>query len=245
MAPADSHARRKERRIPAPRLLPHPSRLRGCIKVADDPRELIGPDDGERRRSALRIEERDATSFVVADDHLHHPIVVPSSDTAGVDWARTVRMGVAFVWRITLLVLTALSVLSAIAGFLYLGPGGAVGWSSDFLAGSPFDSYLWPGVILLVVVGGTQLLAFVLLAMRRSSAPFFAAVAGFAMVIWIIAEQLLFRVPDVSGEWILLPVLQIVYSAIGLAELGCVLGLLGIFDRDHTTAVMRTRRPGA
>ena len=132
--------------------------------------------------------------------------------------------------------------VSAIAGFLFLGPGGAVGWPLEFLEGTSFDSYLWPGLILLLVVGGSQLLAFVLLAMRRASAPLWTAVAGFAMVIWIIAEQLLFRVPDVSGEWILLPVLQIVYSAIGLAELGCMLGLLGIFDRDHTTMVMRSSR---
>lgn len=146
-------------------------------------------------------------------------------------------------WRVVLLVLTAFCVVSAIAGFLYLGPGGAAGWSLEFLEGSPFDSYLWPGVILLVVVGGTQLLAFVLLVMRRGSAPFWTAVAGFAMVIWIVAEQLLFHVPDVSGGWILLPVLQVVYSAVGLAELGCVLALLGLFDREHTSAVMRARHP--
>lgn len=145
-------------------------------------------------------------------------------------------------WRVVLLVLTAFCVVSAIAGFLYLGPGGAAGWSTEFLEGSPFDSYLWPGVILLVVVGGTQLVAFVLLAMRRGSAPFWTAVAGFAMVIWIVVEQLLFHVPDVSGGWILLPVLQAAYSAIGLAELGCVLGMLGLFDRGHVRAVMRSRR---
>lgn len=145
-------------------------------------------------------------------------------------------------WRVVLLVLTAFCVVSAIAGFLYLGPGGAAGWSPEFLEGSPFDSYLWPGVILLVVVGGTQLVALVLLAMRHGSALFWTAVAGFAMVIWIIVEQLLFRAPDISGGWILLPVLQAVYSAIGLAELGCVLALLGLFDREHVRAAMRQRR---
>jgi hypothetical protein len=141
-------------------------------------------------------------------------------------------------WRLALLVLTALCVVSTIAGFAYLGPGGAPGWSASFLAGSPFTSYLWPGIILLVVVGGSQLIAFLLLWKRRSSAPFWAALAGFAMVIWIIAEQLLFHVPDVSGQWLLLPILQIVYSAIGLAELGCVLALLGLFDPKRTLPAM-------
>jgi hypothetical protein len=149
------------------------------------------------------------------------------------------------VWRVLLLVLTAFCMVSAIAGFLFLGPGGAVGWPLEFLEGTPFDSYLWPGLILLLVVGGSQLLAFVLLAMRRTSAPVWTAVAGFAMVIWIIAEQLLFQVPDVSGDWILLPVLQVVYSAVGLAELGCVLALLGLFDRDHVRTVMHSRRPAS
>lgn len=102
-------------------------------------------------------------------------------------------------WRVLLLILTAFCVVSAIAGFVYLGPGGAQGWSKDFLEGSPFGSYLWPGVILIAVVGGTQLLAFTLLSLRRTTAAFWTAVAGFAMVIWIIAEQLLFHVPDVGG----------------------------------------------
>ena len=147
------------------------------------------------------------------------------------------------VWRLVLLILTAFCMLSAIAGFIYLGPVGTPGWSLEFLEGSPFDSYLWPSVILLVMVGGTQLLAFVLLLRRHASVAFWAAVAGYTMVIWIIAEQLLFHVPDVSGEWILLPVLQIVYSAVGLAELGCVLALLGLFDREHTrTAIGSERR---
>lgn len=94
------------------------------------------------------------------------------------------------------------------------------------------------------MVGGTQLLAFVHLLLRRASAAFWTAVAGFALVIWIIAEQLLFHVPDISGEWITLPILQIVYSAIGLAELGCVLALLGLFDRQHTRAVISRRATG-
>ena len=145
-------------------------------------------------------------------------------------------------WRVLLLIFTAFCAVSATAGFVYLSPGGAQAWPREFLKGTPFDSYLWPGIILLVVVGGTQLLAFVLLLLRRASAAFWTAVAGFAMVIWIIVEQLLFRVPDVSGEWILLPVLQIVYSAIGLAELGCLLVLLGLFDRRHTSAVVSRKR---
>ena len=145
------------------------------------------------------------------------------------------------VWRVLLLILTGFCTVSAIVGFIALGPGGAEGWPLEFLEGSPFNSYLWPATILLIVVGGTQSVAFVLLLLRRASASLWAAITGFAMVIWIIAEQLLFHVPDVSGEWIALPILQIVYSAIGLAELGCVLALLGLFNRTHTRAVIARR----
>lgn len=143
------------------------------------------------------------------------------------------RHWVNVMWRLVLLILTAFCTLSAIAGFVYLTLARAPGWSPDFLKGSPFHSYAWPGVILLTVVGGTQLLAFVFLLSRSSSGPFFAAVAGFAMVIWIIAEQLLFHVPEVRGQWLLLPALQIVYAALGLAELGCVMVLLGLFDKGR------------
>lgn len=148
-------------------------------------------------------------------------------------------------WRALLLLLTGFCVLSAIAGFVYLGPGGAQGWPLEFLEGSPFNSYLWPAIILLAVVGGTQALAFVSLLLRRLTAPLWAAIAGFGMVIWIISEQLLFRVPDVSGEWMLLPSLQVLYSAAGLAELGCVLALLGLFDRGHVGEVISRKRPAA
>lgn len=147
-------------------------------------------------------------------------------------------------WRVLLLILSGFCTVSAIAGFIVLGPGGAKGWPLVFLGGSPFDSYVGPAIILLVVVGGTQFVAFVRLMLRRASASLWAAVAGFALVLWIIAEQLLFYVPDVSGEWIALPILQIIYSALGLAELGCVLSLLGLFDREHTQAVIARRAAG-
>lgn len=145
-------------------------------------------------------------------------------------------------WRLVLMILTAFCALTATAGFVLLGPVGAPGWPIEYLEGTPFDSYLWPGVILLVAVGGTQLAAFVLLARRHGSAAFWAAVAGFAMVIWIIVEQLLWHVPDVSGAWITAPILQFAYSMIGLAELGCVLAMLGLFDGEHTRAAVGSRR---
>lgn len=142
-------------------------------------------------------------------------------------------------WRILLLILTAFSTVAAAAGFWYLVPGGAAGMSAKSLTGSPFNSYLWPGIILLVVVGGTQAAAFVLLLLRHGAAPLLTAVAAFALMIWIVAETMLFSIPPEDPAWVTMRVLQIACFAIGLSETGCVLALLGIFDGSVTSAVLR------
>lgn len=133
-------------------------------------------------------------------------------------------------WRVLLLVLTAFTVVSAIGGFWYLVPGGAPGMPAQALAGSPFRSFLWPGVILLAVVGGTQAAAFVMLLLRAGPAPLLAAIAAFGLLIWILAETMLFVLPAGDPGWPTMRALQIGYFAVGLAELGCTLALLGVFE---------------
>ncbi len=65
--------------------------------------------------------------------------------------SRALRTGLAiFAW---------FSLLSALAGMIGLTVGGGFGLPSEWLAGSVFTSYFWPGVILGVVVGGVQILA--------------------------------------------------------------------------------------
>ena len=132
--------------------------------------------------------------------------------------------------RITLTVLTAVVGLTAVAGgvTLIFGAatsstlGGAVPGRS-FLAGSPFASYLAPGLVLAVVVGGTQLLAAVLVGRGARSGPFAAAVAGFGLLIWIFVQMM----------FIPFSLLQAAYFAAGLAELGLVLLGLGLLRRDR------------
>ena len=89
----------------------------------------------------------------------------------------------------------------------------------SLLADSPFSTYLLPGVILAVVVGGTQTLASVLLLRRAPSAFLWSAVAGFGMVIWIIAE---------IGFLHILSWSQMIYVVSGLLQLVLVFSLLGI-----------------
>ncbi|MEY9952506.1 hypothetical protein [Leifsonia sp. EB34] len=135
--------------------------------------------------------------------------------------------------RITLTVLTALVGLTAVAGgaALIFGAvasstlGGAVP-DRSFLDGSPFTSYLAPGLVLAVVVGGTQLLAAVLVGRDSRSGPVAAAVAGFGLLIWIFVQMM----------FIPFSLLQLAYFAAGLAELGLVLLSLGLLRRDRAVA---------
>jgi hypothetical protein len=121
-------------------------------------------------------------------------------------------------------------VLTAVAGFNAVSAvGGAVaifltdglGMPRSLLAGSPFDSFFVPGLILLVVVGGTQVVAAVLLVMRRPLSLFWTAFAGFTMVTWILIETAIIR-----G----FGALQGIYYLTGASELVLVLALLGILS---------------
>lgn len=118
-----------------------------------------------------------------------------------------------------LVALTLLQTLSAIGGGIAILLTNGLGMPLTMLANGPFDSFLWPGVILLAVVGGTQALAATLLVRRRESALLWTAVAGFGMMIWIFIETGI-----IAGlSW-----LQVIYFATGMLQLVLVLGLLGI-----------------
>lgn len=120
---------------------------------------------------------------------------------------------------VALVVLCAFDALSAVGGAVAIVATGGMGMPMSMLANGPFDSFFWPGVILGLVVGGTHLIAAVLLIRRRESAFFWASVAGFGLVVWIFVETAI-----IAGiSW-----LQVIYFATGVAELALVLALLGV-----------------
>ncbi|MGH1525618.1 hypothetical protein ACRAWC_16845 [Leifsonia sp. L25] len=132
--------------------------------------------------------------------------------------------------RIVLTALTALVGLTAVAGGAALVIGtvtpstlGGIVPGNSFLGGSPFTSYLAPGLLLAVLVGGTHLTAAVLVGRGSRSGPLVAAVAGFGILIWIFVQMM----------FIPFSVLQAVYFAAGLAEVGLVLLGLGLLRRDQ------------
>lgn len=126
--------------------------------------------------------------------------------------------------RITLLTVTGFNLASAIAGGIALAAGwmAAAGLPTTLLEGSLFTSYLWPGIILGVVVGGTQLAALIAYVVRLEVAWGLFAVAGFGLMIWIFIETGIIR-----GQ----SALQIGYFGTGLLQCVLVLLVLGVWPR--------------
>ena len=143
--------------------------------------------------------------------------------------------------RIALLVLQAFVAVTACAGGVVLILGSVnPAWSSvlvpplDYLEGSPFTSYLVPGLLLLVLVAGVHAVAFVVMISDSSWDNTIAAAGGFACVIWI----------GVQMVFIPFSFLQALYFTVGLVELGVTMVRLGILEpvtRSHRTTFVSVR----
>lgn len=131
--------------------------------------------------------------------------------------------------RASLLALLGFVALTSIAGGAVMVAGTWFGADSlgippemrlppDLLQGSPFNTYLVPGLLLSLIIGGVHVAGFILLIGHHRLAPFAAAVAGYSILIWIFVQM----------GFVPFSVLQAVYFAAGLAELGLLLLLLGL-----------------
>ena len=90
--------------------------------------------------------------------------------------------------RIALSTVAWVNLLSALVGMVGLTVGGGLGIPLEWIAGSVFTSYFWPGIILGVIVGGMQALALVAQYGRFALAWGLHAAAGLIMMIWIFVE---------------------------------------------------------
>jgi hypothetical protein len=125
--------------------------------------------------------------------------------------------------RMILLVLNGILALTAIGG----GSALALGYQTPpvaLLQGSPFASYLIPGVALIVLVGGSAGLAFVTLAFRRRSAFLANLAAAAAVVIFEIVEIGIVGSPQGPAR-----TMQILYLSIG-----ALIAATAIFGRGET-----------
>ena len=83
--------------------------------------------------------------------------------------------------------LQGLIAINAIGGGIY-GLAGAPGVPSEWLAGSPFSSYLIPSLVLIVMVGGTHLVAALRVWTGHSSARSVSLVASAVLAMWIAVQ---------------------------------------------------------
>lgn len=87
----------------------------------------------------------------------------------------------------------AMAIFGAIGAVAALVPGGAksIGVSTDLLVHAPFDTFLIPGIFLLLVIFGGNFISGVLLSKKRNIGAYLSAFMGFITGIWIIAQWLL------------------------------------------------------
>lgn len=66
--------------------------------------------------------------------------------------------------------------------------GRALGMEADYLDGSPFPDFRFPGLFLAVVIGGTNIVSGLALFRRHPSAPYVSLMTGLLLVVWIAVQ---------------------------------------------------------
>ncbi|GAB3598594.1 hypothetical protein GCM10027408_15210 [Microbacterium tumbae] len=109
------------------------------------------------------------------------------------------------------------SLLSALVGGVGLTVGRGLGIPLEWLEGSVFTSYFWPGVILGVVVGGVQAAALFTQYRRFRAAWGMHAAAGLTMMIWIFVEIAIMLVwSPLHGVYFIAGLVQTVLAVLAL-----------------------------
>jgi len=103
--------------------------------------------------------------------------------------------------------------LAAVGGGIGLMVANGSGLPADTLSYSLFDSFVVPGLLLAIVVGGSQLVAAYLLLANRRHGLATSLLAGFILLAWIYGELYVTH----AHSW-----LQTLMFAIGIIEVGFV-----------------------
>ena len=147
----------------------------------------------------------------------------PGACGAGAAWRSVCLMGrTARGIRIGLAITAWFQFVSCLIGGVMGVFFGGAGVPDAWLEGTPFTSFVAPGLILGVIVGGTQALALAAHHRRLRVAPGLHAAAGLVMMIWIFAEIALLRV------W---SPLQGLYFSTGLVQVALATLALGAWPR--------------
>jgi len=89
-----------------------------------------------------------------------------------------------------LVVIELVTAANAVGGGIY-GLYGAEGVPPEWLEGSPFETYVVPSLVLLVVVGGSMAFAAAALLTHMSNAGEISIGAGMILLVWLVIEVLI------------------------------------------------------
>lgn len=84
---------------------------------------------------------------------------------------------------------------SAVFGGYRLIAMDGLGMPKDWLAHSPFTSYVWPGLILATIVGGSYVLAAFFMWRHHKFYLETSSIAGFGLLIWVFTELYMLNHP--------------------------------------------------
>lgn len=99
--------------------------------------------------------------------------------------------------RVALIVLELFVGLGAVVGGVGVATN-TIGLPEGLLRGSPFDSYLIPGLVLVFVVGGSQLAAAAAVLRRHELGAAASVLAGLILVGWMVVEIAIIGL----GHWV-------------------------------------------
>ena len=98
--------------------------------------------------------------------------------------------------RIALSIIDGFAGVSGLIGLVLVTFAGDYVFPAHWLIGTPFRSYVVPGLILGFVVGGSALLAMGATIKRARVGPVLSLIAGAIMIGWIVGEQRPELTPD-------------------------------------------------
>lgn len=113
-------------------------------------------------------------------------------------------------------VLEALIAAAAVYGGIGLAAANIIAMPADWLTGTPFDSWVLPGILLLLVVAAPMAVAAVLELRRSPWAAVASVTAGSAQIGWIAAELLIMQKYNVLQPVMMLLGLLVVLLAIAV-----------------------------
>jgi len=151
---------------------------------------------------------RTPTSQINSQPIARQPIVRPASMSHTLPWLGRLA--------IVLEIFLGMGALFGGIQFILAPDGHLLGISLSMLTGTPFHSFLVPGLLLFTFVGLGPTVAAALTARRRAVGPLAAFAVGLTLMVWITVEMVLFA-GVTSLFWAFYLVLGTVIVAVGVA----------------------------